>query len=140
MRRFPNEPASIPGVRRFVRAALAEVEPELRARAELVVSELATNALRHGAGDLLVAVLVERGRVRIEVADASPALPLARRPGPDDPGGRGMLVVDALSQAWGVEPAGEARGGKVVWVTLAPDEDGTATTGPASGRGGVPEG
>jgi anti-sigma regulatory factor (Ser/Thr protein kinase) len=127
-------------VRRFVRAALEEVEPELRARAELVVSELATNALRHGAGDLGVDVLVERGRVRIEVADASPALPRPRRPGPEDPGGRGMLVVDALAQAWGVEPGGEARGGKVVWVTLAPDGDGTRTTGPARGRGDVPEG
>lgn len=104
-------------MRRYVRGALGGTDEDLVARAELVASELATNALRHGGGGLQVSVRTAGSSVRIEVTDASSATPRPRRPAPDDPGGRGMLVVDAVADAWGVAPAAGRRG-KVVWVVL----------------------
>lgn len=104
-------------MRRYVRGALGGTDEELSARAELVASELATNALRHGGGGLHVAVRATGSSVRIEVTDASPSAPRPRRPATDDPGGRGMLVVDAVADDWGVEPS-PTGDGKVVWVVL----------------------
>lgn len=105
-------------MRRYVRDALGRVGEDLTARAELVVSELATNALRHGGGDVRVGVRCDDSEIRIEVADSSPAPPRPRTPPPDDPGGRGMLVVDAVADAWGVELVAGGAGGKVVWFVL----------------------
>lgn len=118
--RFPNEPSSIPAARHFVRAALEGTDAELRASAELAVSELATNALLHTDGDLSVAVHCHEEGVRVEVGDSSGALPRLRRPAPDDPSGRGMLIVEAVADEWGVELLAD---GKVVWFTLRGDRE-----------------
>lgn len=87
--------------------------------ARTVVSELATNAVRHGSrlGDPVVirAYLLD-GRPVVEAWDTSDALPL---PGPPDPTaehGRGLLLVEALVSSWGTRPLG--AGGKVVYAVL----------------------
>lgn len=81
--------------------------PGLVESAELVISELVTNALRYGADDAIAfkLVLVADAFV-IEVNDGSPCLPQVREAGPDEESGRGMLLVSAVADEWGVSPDG----------------------------------
>jgi anti-sigma regulatory factor (Ser/Thr protein kinase) len=84
----------------------------------LVATELVANALRHAGTPMTVRLQTIEGGVRLEVEDSS-VRPLRPRPaGPSDEGGRGLLLVDALSSRYGVE--GEAVG-KRVWVELLVD-------------------
>jgi anti-sigma regulatory factor (Ser/Thr protein kinase) len=91
----------------------------------LVVAELAANAVRHGRvrGRSFRVRLVLRGNlVRVEVADGrTERLPVPREP--DGEGGRGLVIVAALAERWGVEPRiGMAY--KVVWAELRVGQDG----------------
>ncbi|MFW6721132.1 ATP-binding protein [Streptomyces sp. MAR4 CNY-716] len=85
-----------------------------------VVAELAGNALRHGrvpGRGFLVRVTRGDGRLQVEVDDAAPAAPTLRR-GPDDAeDGRGLRIVDALADAWGVTPRVGGIG-KTVWAVI----------------------
>lgn len=112
------------------------VGEEARDVAELLLSELVTNSVRHAARPTgrLVAVGAELspGRLlRIEVADASEAQPVLRTgPAADAEGGRGLLLVAALAAEWGTYPRRHV--GKVVWFTLrlgdaAKEGDGSVT-------------
>jgi anti-sigma regulatory factor (Ser/Thr protein kinase) len=111
-RRAPAE------VRRFVAAALgARRPPQLVGNAVLVASELATNAVRHGGGDLTVTISGRPGgAVRISVHDAGAALPELRQAEPLDSSGRGLALVSALATRWGVERRVD---GKEVWAEVA---------------------
>ncbi|QYA93791.1 ATP-binding protein [Streptomyces anulatus] len=95
-----------------------------------VVSELVTNAVSHGVGDMLsVTVRADLGRSRLllEVHDSSPVLPRLRRPSPDSESGRGMVLVEHLSIACGAENTVQ---GKRVWAELAlPQEPAGPTVG-----------
>lgn len=95
-----------------------------------MVSEMVTNVLTHTDGDaLLVAEAVgELGerRLRIEVADSSDELPHKRHPGELSSSGRGVLLMEMLADAWGVDPRGE---GKSIWFEL--HEQAKADTDPA---------
>ena len=82
----------------------------------LLVSELATNAVRHGAPPVTVRLHCDEVEgLEIRVSDGSSRAPLLRRPDPGRWGGRGVVLVDTLSQEWGVVPT---RTGKVVWCRL----------------------
>ncbi len=84
----------------------------------LVASELIGNAIRHAGGDRdawVVLWVVQDGGVTVSVEDPSHDLPVRRNPGPDATSGRGLAIVDTLSQDWGVEHT--ARG-KRVWATV----------------------
>lgn len=84
--------------------------------AELALTELIANVVRHVPGrrcQTLIHLLPGRG-VRVEVADASPRLPHAVAGDALDEGGRGLLLVDAVTDRWGVEARGDGRG-KTVW-------------------------
>ncbi|WP_298990581.1 ATP-binding protein [uncultured Pseudokineococcus sp.] len=96
--------------------------------AELLVSELVTNALVHGGGAASMAVVVAPGGVRVEVADDLPdeLEPVVRPASASATGGRGLALVEALATAWGVR---RAPGGKVVWFHL----DARPGEGPAQG-------
>jgi hypothetical protein len=110
---FPASPASIPVVRRMVAEAVPD--PVLAATAELLISEVATNAVRHAATPFEVSIWVAPTRLRAEVVDASTALPIIRTAGSSDERGRGLHIVDALASAWGVESRGQH---KAVWFEL----------------------
>jgi anti-sigma regulatory factor (Ser/Thr protein kinase) len=71
----------------------------------LLVTELVTNAIRHGEGAItLETECHDRERVRVEVHDEGHGRPRMQHPDPwDDSGGRGLMLVDALSHAWGVD-------------------------------------
>lgn len=90
---------------------------------ELLTSEVVTNALVHARSvgvdpdegpDLVVRI--SRGFVRVEVHDVSPEVPVRHNPGPLDPSGRGMWIVDELSRDWGVD---HLPRGKRVWFEVA---------------------
>ena len=86
------------------------------ASATLVVSELVTNALPHAGSDVGLSVARSGRRLRVAVRDASSQRPQPQPVEPSRPRGRGLLLVAALADAWGVLPAGD--GGKVVWAVL----------------------
>ena len=119
--RVDSVPDAVPRARRWIAERLAGTPAEdVAADAELVVSELVTNALLHGSAPVVVRVAVGE-TVRIEVSDGSrtaPMRPLAR---PDAMTGRGLALVAALARGWGVEPE---NGGKVVWAEIARDGPG----------------
>jgi len=88
----------------------------------LVTSELVTNAVVHAGTDLEVRVSCEGRATCIEVLDGSRAYPEKSRPRPCDTGGRGLVLVDALVDEWGVvELDGQDDGAKVkkVWIRVA---------------------
>lgn len=115
-----REPDAVPRARRAVCDALtatgvASDRPGLCDDAELVVSELVTNAVLHGEAPIAVRVRVGGG-VRIEVEDAGRTAPILLQGNPDSMTGRGLSMVSALTSGWGVEPAG--GGGKIIWAEL----------------------
>ncbi|MHA4819922.1 ATP-binding protein [Streptomyces aculeolatus] len=88
------------------------------ATAQLVISELVTNAVLHASGGRIVCRLALRAPgVRLEVRDqgGSYAVPIRTVAGPEDECGRGLGLVAALSEAWGAEPSGP---GFAVWATI----------------------
>ncbi|WP_069758187.1 SpoIIE family protein phosphatase [Streptomyces sp. LUP47B] len=85
--------------------------------AELILSELITNAIRHGAAPIRVRLLYGRTLI-CEVADASNTAPHLRRAASTDEGGRGLFLVAQLSQSWGTRYLPE---GKVIWAECGLD-------------------
>lgn len=83
--------------------------------AELLVTELATNAVRHASSPFRASVRRSESSVRIAIEDLGSTRPELRPTDPDRLGGRGVALVDAMSQTWGCEPA---TAGKVVWCEL----------------------
>lgn len=98
---------------------LAHHLPHLVEDMRLVVSELATNAVVHAQTEFLVTLSSRSGMVLLEVRDASTSAVLPRTPTPMDTSGRGMLVVEVLSQQWGTNI--DALGFKTVWALFARD-------------------
>jgi hypothetical protein len=106
-------------LRRLVRAALHREDADCVADAELVVTELVSNAYDHGrgAGHLHLWRLGDPAAVRIEVDDACREdLPVLGRSRLNAMRGRGLVMVDHLSRKWGVSLG---RVGKTVWAELA---------------------
>ena len=89
--------------------------------AELVVSELVTNALRHGLGDVVVrSALIDGDLLQFSVTDSGPELPELQPVDPDRIGGVGLQIVDRLASEWGVA---SFPGGKTVWAMLVSRSD-----------------
>ncbi|MEU0129674.1 SpoIIE family protein phosphatase [Streptomyces sp. NPDC006289] len=114
------EPERVAAARQQLRELLHDwPDTEQVDSAELMVSEMSTNVLMHTDGDALLVAEVtgERGgrRLRVEVADASDELPHTRRPGEMASSGRGLMLMEMLADAWGVDPRGE---GKSIWFEL----------------------
>lgn len=86
--------------------------------AELLTSEIVTNALLHGRGKVRLGVHVGPTCFRVEVGDDDPRHPKAPAADHDAEGGRGMLIVAALASAWGVS---DNPDGKTVWFEIAAD-------------------
>jgi len=116
MRTFPAVPQSVPAARRFAVGALADSPAATLEAVELMVSELATNCIRHEHSSFHIVILRTSDEIRIEVTDSGSGTPTMRSPGPHEPSGRGLQIVDMLSDRWGVER--ELPSGKTVWFTL----------------------
>jgi PAS domain S-box-containing protein len=122
--RLPREPRSVGRARELARAQLVAWELDaLVETVELLVSELVTNALRYGEGEIRLRLLLDRTLV-CEVWDAGLVQPRRRRARDTDEGGRGLQLVGLLSAAWGSR---RTPRGKTVWFELAlPDGGSTA--------------
>ncbi|GAA2466269.1 hypothetical protein GCM10010405_58530 [Streptomyces macrosporus] len=119
--KLPSEPRSVARARELARRQLADWKlDDLGDTAELLVSELVTNALRHGEGDIRLRLLLDRTLV-CEVWDAGLVQPRRRRARDTDEGGRGLQLVDLLSAGWGSR---RTPRGKIVWFELSLPQDG----------------
>jgi anti-sigma regulatory factor (Ser/Thr protein kinase) len=107
---------SVPEARALVADRLAGLAAGSLDIVLVLTSELVTNAIRHGVGPVSLQVVWDTSGVRVDVYDDSPQRPVLRGIDQDAPNGRGLLLVDALSDSWGVEPRGA---GKAVWFTCA---------------------
>ncbi|WP_240203605.1 ATP-binding protein [Streptomyces actuosus] len=108
----------VPEARRALRELLRHWgRPGRSETAELLTSELVTNALVHTDRDAVLTAVVGSGTLRVEVRDFTARRPRLRVPVPDDgTHGRGLMLVQCLADAWGVTAHGT---GKVVWFELA---------------------
>ena len=107
--------AMVGRARRFTRATLdAWGLPSLCEYAELLVSELVSNALLHAGTPTQLRLFRDR-MLTLEVADADSHAPSLRRVAEDEEGGRGMHLVNELAHRWGSRTT---RHGKVVWLEL----------------------
>lgn len=122
--RLPREPRSVGRARELARAQLKAWDLDaLVDTVELLVSELVTNALRYGEGEIRLRLLRDRTLV-CEVWDSGLVQPRRRRARDTDEGGRGLQLVGLLSAAWGSR---RTPRGKTVWFELPlPDGDGAA--------------
>ncbi|GAA2534337.1 MULTISPECIES: ATP-binding protein [Streptomyces] len=121
--RFPAVTASITAARHWVRDCVEGFGGPLRQHrmiqtAELLVSELITNAIRHGAGPPLIRLTWNNRLLRIAVSDYSDRWPHILATKDTEPGGFGMQLLERLAQRWGVTPR---HPGKTVWAELSLD-------------------
>jgi len=121
-RSFASDARTPSAARQFVSSHLLDLLGPLdgvdaAGDAELVVSELATNAVRSGAATVGVGLRLHHGELELEVADDGPGWPRLVRAGAQEPHGRGLLLVDALADQWRAERTD--GGGKRVLVMIA---------------------
>ena len=122
-RTFPSTPASA-GEARRVDSVLSEAHlDQLVHSAIMLVSELVANAVLHTGTPIGVVISPGGDRVRVEVHDGSPQLPVRKNYSTMSGTGRGLMLVERMAAAWGTTVSDE---GKVVWFELSP-EAGEAT-------------
>ncbi len=103
-------------------AAAAGVTGMANQVVELLTSELLSNAVLHGADGRSIHLWFRGGEdvVRVSVSDAAPARPVVLHPDVAAPSGRGMAIVEAMSNRWGVDR--QDQGGKTVWFEVDLDQ------------------
>ncbi len=114
---LPASTTAVGRARRFLRsAARARRFAPVLDDAELLVSELVTNGIRYGLPPITLHVVCQGTRsLLVLVSDHSADPPQQCTAGPDAESGRGLMLVDHISDEWGVEPY---KDGKTVWFTL----------------------
>ena len=119
---FPAEVSSAPAARRFATDVLRSWQCDpLVDSAQLLVSELVANAVLHARSTVSVRIRRLPARIRVEIGDASSEVPRLRAGDPGAVTGRGLMIVDAVAAAWGVDPTED---GKIVWFELEADDAG----------------
>ena len=117
LRELPNAATACADGRRFVAGHLSrwQVPAQVSDEATLLTSELIANAVRHAPPPSCLEVTVDTAKIRIEVHDSDPMLPILTRPDFTSRGGRGVWLVDTIASRWGYrsEPPG-----KVVWFEM----------------------
>jgi anti-sigma regulatory factor (Ser/Thr protein kinase) len=123
---LPHHPTSAAAARRAVRSELAGSGFGVH-DVELMVTELVTNAVRHARPPISVQLDIEPQTLRVEVLDGGGPAPVMTdgagtgELGATSTGGRGLVLVDALADTWGVD--GDPPGGKGVWFQVGPEAD-----------------
>ncbi|MFF5448647.1 SpoIIE family protein phosphatase [Streptomyces sp. NPDC012888] len=111
----PPDPAAVSRIRNAASAQLSAWGlEEIAFTAELILSELITNAIRYGAEPVRVRLLRDR-TLTCEVSDSSSTAPHLRYAATTDEGGRGLFLVAQLAERWGTRYTGR---GKVIWAEL----------------------
>ncbi|MGW2562576.1 ATP-binding protein [Streptomyces sp. NPDC001514] len=83
--------------------------------AQLLISEMVTNAVRHAPGPIRLSLRRYPTALRCDVEDASPKIPQPRAAGDEAESGRGLVLLDALTNAWGSQ---RTPVGKSIWFEL----------------------
>ena len=112
----PRAPAV---ARRVVEELAGELDPGVLRDAQLLVSEVVTNSIKHSGSDepIRLRVWARRRGLKVEVADGGFGFEAASPPDPfEAEGGRGLLILDSLADRWGVSRDARAR----VWFELSP--------------------
>ncbi|HYI62892.1 MAG TPA: ATP-binding protein [Acidimicrobiales bacterium] len=120
-RRFDGETASVGEARAFAEGAVRGLTGEELSSLAVMVSELASNSVRHARSPFRLSVTQQGTDVRVEVTDRGQGTPRAGALSPSALSGRGLRIVEALAETWGVE---DDDRGTTVWFVLA--------TGPGS--------
>ena len=117
---LPFVPDAVPQARAIVRTHGASLPPVLLADAELLTSEVVSNAVMHGAPPLHLAVVAGEDHLSVEVSDGSDLVPslFTADSEPDSVSGRGLRIVQLIASGWGIEPSDH---GKTVWFRVSGD-------------------
>lgn len=118
---FPYAPAAVTQARHYVLDILDGIGDVVAGDAAVMVSELATNSVRHAASGFTVSVDRTTELITVAVADPGPGEPRMRAPKPTDGSGRGLRIVNALADQWGIKT--NPGPGKSVWFTIANVDD-----------------
>jgi anti-sigma regulatory factor (Ser/Thr protein kinase) len=117
-RQFSNDPASVREARRFVIDTLAPLDATYEQAVAVMTSELATNAIRHsGAPEFVVSVEMGETYFEVSVTDRGVGTPHVRTPGPTEPSGRGLQLVENLAGNWGIRHSDDGLA-KTVWFQI----------------------
>jgi anti-sigma regulatory factor (Ser/Thr protein kinase) len=112
---LPSRPSSARLARRLARGAMGGCTEPMVETAELLITELIANAVRHAGSPPIMRIDVDSGTVRIAVSDTSSQAPGIRHTDLEDEGGRGLLLVESLATSWGWT---RTTDGKSIWFTL----------------------
>ena len=114
---FPRQAESVAQARAWLSEFLAAQRVPLPVRddAVLIMSELVTNALRHGLGEIVTRTSISDGGLHLSVTDSGRELPALQPVDPERIGGVGLQIVARLASQWGIAPF---PGGKTVWASL----------------------
>jgi len=109
------EPESVPSARRFVLDLGWADDEKTREQLGALTSELVTNAVLHARTPFNLKVSGRANRIRVAVTDGSKTRPTLKLHEKTSPTGRGLRIIEAIADRWGVDPA---RSGKTVWFEL----------------------
>jgi len=140
---FPPHPQNVRHARRITRTALAAWgAPDLIDSAEMLVSELVTNAFQYGRGPVDLTLALTGRSLRIAVTDEGTSLPVPREAAEDAQSGRGLAIVEMLADSWEVvvRLTGKTVTCVLVLQPTAPDPQWTGTAGESEPLGAGPLG
>lgn len=121
-RSFGLDRTSVGASRRFVVNALKDLPDDIRESAELMMSELATNAVVHAGTGFEVCIERTAARLRVDVTDVGRGEPQLRSPSVSEPHGRGLQIVKQLSDEWG-SLENTDHSSKSVWYVVRLDPE-----------------
>jgi len=120
-RTFPNAAAVVADARAFVASRVGDSDQELLRKVSLMVSELATNAVRHTTSDFTVEIERTTEHLCVRVSDSGGGEPMVRSPAADEPSGRGLQLVNELADGFGIDHEAVYPRTKTVWFLIRLD-------------------
>jgi len=115
--RLPASHSAPAAARRKLRTTCVDLEQGVIDDAELLLSELVTNAVKATAAIITVAIECDDSSIAVAVSDDSPDPPVLQHSADQGSNGRGLQIVDRLARTWGWRPTSDI-GGKVVWFRM----------------------